>query len=41
LTYNYQQKAGSPMLYKKYTCDDTLVARDRGSKLETFKTKNK
>jgi len=27
------------MLYKKYTCDDTLVARDRGSKLETFKRK--
>lgn len=41
LTYNYQQKAGAPMLYKKYTCDDTLVARDRGSKLETFTTKNK
>jgi len=41
LTYNYQQKAGGPMLYKKYTCDDTLVARDRGSKLETFTPKNK
>ncbi|WP_321424265.1 DUF5627 domain-containing protein [uncultured Bacteroides sp.] len=41
LTYQYKQKADGPTLYKKYTCDDTLVARDRGSKLETFTTKNK
>lgn len=40
LTYTYQQEAGGPTLYKKYTCDDTLVARDRGSKLETFTPKS-
>jgi Family of unknown function (DUF5627)/Domain of unknown function (DUF1735) len=41
VTYYYQQKAGDPTMYKKYTCDDTLVARDRGSKLETFTVKDK
>lgn len=41
VTYYYQQKIGSATMYKKYTCDDTLVARDRGSKLESFTVKNK
>jgi len=39
LTFYYKQSAGSATLYKKYTCDDTLVARDRGSKFETFSPK--
>lgn len=36
VTYRYTQAADQPEMYKKYTCDDTLVARDRGSKFETF-----
>ncbi|MDL2247676.1 DUF5627 domain-containing protein [Bacteroides sp. OttesenSCG-928-J23] len=40
LTYYYTQKDGGPTLYKKYTCEDTLIARDRGSKLETFTPKS-
>lgn len=39
LTYRYTQKDGGPTLYKKYTSEDTLIARDRGSKLETFTPK--
>lgn len=40
LTYYYTQKEGGPSLYKKYNCEDTLIARDRGSKLETFTPKS-
>lgn len=36
VTYYYRQQADGPTLYKKYTCDDMLVMRDRGSKLEEF-----
>ncbi|MDL2247657.1 DUF5627 domain-containing protein [Bacteroides sp. OttesenSCG-928-J23] len=41
LTYTYQQhRPDGPTVYKKYTCDDILVARDRGSKLESFTVKS-
>lgn len=36
INFKYTQADGQHQIYKKYTCDDTLVARDRGSKLETF-----
>lgn len=36
INYSYQQAAGGALLNKSYACKDTLVARDRESKLETF-----
>lgn len=40
LTFSYRQREDGPVLYKKYTCEDQLIARDRGSKLETFNPKS-
>ena len=36
LTYSYKQSENGPVLYKKYTSEDQLIMRDRGSKFETF-----
>ncbi|MGL4518605.1 MAG: DUF5627 domain-containing protein [Phocaeicola sp.] len=36
IDYRYQQTQGGAFLNKSYACKDTLVARDRESKLETF-----
>ncbi|MDO4164352.1 MAG: DUF5627 domain-containing protein [Bacteroides sp.] len=36
VTYYYQKTSGGATVYKKYTCADALIARDRGSKFETF-----
>jgi len=36
LTYSYQQSDADPVVYKKISTTESLIARDRGSKFETF-----